>query len=87
MFHGRVNALERRAEQHLSSTQTPDMPAIWVEIQELRTDMKTALPAPLVIPMSETTTEAVINLFADEQPLSTSGKRPHLDGDDTDVAR
>lgn len=40
-----------------------------------------------MIPMPDTTTEVVVDLFADEPALCASGKRPRLNDDDPDVVR
>lgn len=78
-FHGRLDAFERRVEDHLSIAHTPNMIAIRADIQQLCTDIKAASLAPLVIHMPTVGIE-VVDLFTAELLLRISGKR-HCDDD------
>lgn len=59
-----------------------------VEIQHLCTEMRVVALELLVLPMVDTTTKAVVNLFVTEEtPLHTPRMRPYLEDDDTDTVR
>lgn len=71
--HSHVDLFERRVEYSLKLTQTPNMIAIRVEIEQLYTEMRATVSIPLVIPIIVDALE-VITLFAHDSPVRASGK-------------
>lgn len=74
-------------KQSLGPTQTPNIIAIQAKIQQLHTEIRAAVSVLLVIPMPETITKAVVDLFVDESPLCASRKRPCLNDNNPDAMR
>lgn len=73
-LHACIDAFKRCMEDRLSSTQTPDMTIIRMEIQQLREELGAVVLALLTIPMLDITI-LVLNLFADKPTAHTSSKR------------
>lgn len=64
LLHSHVDAFKRHVEDHVRSTQTPDITTIWMEIHQLCNEITIVALAPLTISIPEITTE-VLDLFTD----------------------
>lgn len=81
MEDARIDVFKGKVQKRLAEARASNLPALQLEIQQLRSDMTISLAEPVTLP--ETTSPVpMLDLFAFEKPIETSlGKRPYTDKD------
>lgn len=78
--HCWIYAFEQRVNRRFRNTQSQDMTGLRTEIEQLRSEVTALVAPPAPLPfLSDVQPLVIIDLFAEENPQSTSEKRPRTD--------